>query len=196
MKYRFASLLAAMFATYVAIQSFSTTGVFGMLSLILSPQFIYLLFAIPLIMFLSGKKVFGPAYLTVLLILTLTPMFSDSEVFEGVVDSLYYLGFEGLSKTIVNLFPFSDVTLQMFAVTSLYLLSLYLDRIEEYERDLHREGYSYTAYPTVAILIVMLFAFYHLMPVLFGLKTYGEFIYGLTAVFLLVVAIGVIWWSR
>ena len=196
MRYRLASLASALLATYVAVQAFSTTGVYGIASLFLSPQFIYVLFVVPLVAFALGKRIFGNAYLSLLLILTVSPMLQDSEVFEGIVDSLYYLGFEGFSKAIVNMFPLRDSMLQVFAVTSLYLISLYLDRLEEYESELRREGYKYSAYPTVITLALLLIAFYTLLPHMLEIRVYCDFVYGAAAAFILVAAIGTIWWLK
>ena len=196
MRYRLASLASALLATYVAVQAFSTTGVYGIASLFLSPQFIYVLFVVPLVAFALGKRIFGNAYLSLLLILTVSPMLQDSEVFEGIVDSLYYLGFEGFSKAIVNMFPLRDSMLQVFAVTSLYLISLYLDRLEEYESELRREGYKYSAYPTVITLALLLIAFYTLQPHMLEIRVHGDFVYGAAAAFILVAAIGAIWWLK
>ncbi|WP_457591349.1 hypothetical protein [Geoglobus sp.] len=196
MRYRLASLASALLATYVAVQAFSTTGVYSIASLFLSPQFIYVLFVVPLVAFALGKRIFGKVYLSLLLILTVSPMLQDSEVFEGIVDSLYYLGFEGFSKAIVNMFPLRDSMLQVFAVTSLYLISLYLDRLEEYESELRRKGYKYSAYPTVITLALLLIAFYTLLPHMLEIRVYGDFVYGAAAASILVAAIGAIWWLK
>ncbi|NOY10823.1 MAG: hypothetical protein GXO67_01790 [Archaeoglobi archaeon] len=196
MKYRFAGLAASILATYVAVTTFAATRVYSIASMILSPDFAYLLFAVPVVSFLAGRRVFGTGYLTFLLLLSLTPMLSDSEVFEGIVDSLYYLGFESFSRSLADLFPFRDSLQSVLLVSMLYIASSYFERLDEYEREIRAEGFSYSPIPTAVALVAVLFAVYTLVQSFQPPPTPSNLIYGLAAAFLLVISLAMAWWWR
>lgn len=196
MSYRIASLILSVIAGIIAVQTATTTGLFRILTMLTFPEFAYLVIAIPLISFLLGRKVFGTGYLALLILIALTPMLSESEVFEGVVDSLYYLGFEGLSRTLLDIFHLEDAFFQLFLISSLYIVSSYLERIEEYGKKLRDEGYAFSLRPTMLALVAVLSALYTLPVELLYLKLQGDYLYGIAGALLLVVAISIMWWSR
>ncbi|WP_456370713.1 hypothetical protein [Geoglobus sp.] len=196
MSYRITSLVLSAVAGVIAVQTATSTGLFRILAMLIPQELVYVVVAIPLISFLLGRKVFGTSYLALLILIALTPMLPDSEVFEGVVDSLYYLGFKDLSRTLLDIFHLRDVYLQLFLISSLYIVSSYLERIEEYGKKLRSEGYAFSLHPTMLALVAVLSALYTLPADWADLSLPGDYLYGIAGALLLVVAISVMWWSR
>jgi len=191
MIHRIFSLILAITATYLAIESIKPLPAFHLLSLFLPSGIIYLLFLIPVLSFIYEKKVFGNRYFALLLFISILQMLSESELFEGIVDTLYVLGFDETSRFLLNLFTFNGSILIPFLISSMFLISSYAERIAE---DVDRD-YSFSRLPTLVMLTAFLILFYAIGKA-FLQSFSNDFLIGLIAVFLIVGGVASLWWYR
>ncbi len=191
MIYRVFSLILAIAATYLAIESLKPLPAFHFVSLFLPTGIIYLLFLIPVISFIYGKKVFGNRYFALLLFISILQMISDSELFEGIIDTLYVLGFEETSRFLLNLFTFRGSILTPFLISSMFLISSYAERISE---DMDK-NYRFSRVPTLVMLTAFLILFYTAGKALIHSFS-ADLLVGLIAIFLVVGGVAFLWWYR
>lgn len=182
MKYRIASLVIAILSGIIAVETFRQTVIYGMMSLVL-PQWIpYAVLAAPLIGFMAEKRVFSLGYYIALTVLILIPLIQDSEVFEGMVDAIYSLGYGEISRTILGMFPYHDTFLTLTLITFLYIAGIYFENMDGIESRLKAEGFGFTLLPTPIFLALVLSAIYLKIDAILSFKTGSDFIYAIVAI--------------
>ncbi len=193
MRYRFLSLVFSILAGTVAVETFRETLFYGILSMVLPPWIFYGVIAVPVIGFISEKRVFSTGYYIALVILVLIPSIQDSELFEGVIDAIYYLGYETLSRSIFDLFPYRDSLDSLFTVTALHLAGIYSENLEAFERRLNAEGYRFTVTPSLFLLMLTVGFVYINLDRISSISAESNFVYALISLLLLSFSIMLIW---
>ena len=193
MRYRFLSLLISILAGIVAVETFRDTLIYAMLSVIMPSWIFYGVLVAPLLGFVRERRVFGTGYYFILVILALIPSIQDSELFEGLIDAVYYLGYEMVSRSILDMFPYTDSFNSLFLITALHLAGIYSENIEVYERKLETEGYRFTLIPSLFLLTLTAGLIYTNLSRITSITTEPDFIYTLISLSLLSFSIIFIW---
>ncbi len=160
MRYRVLAAILAVISGFLAVEAFRRTSLYGVLTLIMPSWIIYAVPALPVLGFLSERKVFGSGYYASLMILALIPSIQESEVFEGILDALYSLGYESISRMVLEMFPYQDSFSTAALITMLYILGIYSENLDEYEKELRSHGYSFSLLPTLVFLVIVISAIY------------------------------------
>ncbi len=193
MRYRFLSLLISILAGIVAVETFRDTLIYAMLSVIMPSWIFYGVLVAPLLGFVRERRVFGTGYYFILVILALIPSIQDSELFEGLIDAVYYLGYEMVSRSILDMFPYTDSFNSLFLITALHLAGIYSENIEVYERKLETEGYRFTLIPSLFLLTLTAGLIYTNLGRITSTTTEPDFVYTLISISLLSFSIIFIW---
>ncbi|MBE8539094.1 hypothetical protein [Geoglobus acetivorans] len=194
MNYRYLALTLAVASGLISVNHFVQTPLYGFVRMFVPDVAVYTIVAIPVIAYLSNRSVFSTPYLTVLLMLTILPSATGFELFEGILDSIYYLGFRDISKEIAGLlnFPFSMEI--AYTIFSAFIVSVFAEGLENHrvsERD-HGTGYSYL--PTFTLVLIILAGYYRLLSSIPSLD--AGFMQALIAAFAILMALWAMWWWK
>ncbi|AIY90080.1 hypothetical protein [Geoglobus acetivorans] len=194
MNYRHLSLTLAVISGIVSVNHFIQTPLYGFVKMFIPDAVVYTIVAIPVIAYLANRSVFSIPYFIVLLMLTILPSATGFEVFEGILDSIYYLGFRDISKEIAGLlnFPFSMET--AYIIFSAFIVSVFAEGVENHRvfESNHGKGYGYL--PTFMLVLVILAAYYNILSGIPRLD--AGFVQALIAAFAILMALWAMWWWK
>ncbi len=193
MKYKFISLIISFVSGIISIEVFTKTVVYKMMTLILPAWLPYAILTIPIFGFLAGKRVFSLGYFNILMILTLIPITQESELFEGVVDAIYSLGYQDLSRAVMEIFPYQDTISNLFLITFLYIIGIYSENMDRYEEKLRNDGFHFSLYPTLIFLVLILLAIYPNTEMLAVPDLRSDLIVGIISLILFSFSVILIW---
>ena len=197
MRYRVIALILAIFSGFLAVDAFRNAALYGIINLIMPSWIPYTVIALPVLGFFADRRIFGSGYYISLMVLALIPSIQESEVFEGIVDAIYSLGYESVSRTILEMFPYQDSFSTAALITLLYIFGIYSENLDEYERELRSQGYNFSLAPTLAFLALVIAIIYtNLNRINMTVMFKASFLYAVIALTIFSLSVTALWRMR
>lgn len=158
MNYRTVSLAIAEIAGILALYHFVNTPLSRILSMFI-PEVSYLfLLAVPVILYMASKQPYSFSYFFILLIVITIPSAVNFELFEGILDSLYFLGLKSTSRAIAEILNYPFPVNTAYFISASYIISIFIEEIQS------RKGfggkYEFVEFlPTIFLTSGLLFIF-------------------------------------
>lgn len=164
------------------------------LSLFVPIQILYFLTAIPVALLLTGRNPFDIRLFFVLISLMSVKIASDSKVFYGFLDALYYMGFRDFAMQMRSIFQFysSSVLKELMIVVILFVLSQISWVAYKKSVELRKRGLRFDVYTPVALSAIFLLAIYYFYPAfILNMSLENNLITGILGITLIVIAISI-----